>query len=206
MKTSKRRQELQEALLQAGETMVEIHGLSGLKARELAAEAGCALGAIYTVFPDLDALILALNARTMESLGKHLSSVVAPLPGKLGKNAQATATQHLIDLALAYLDFAAANLTRWRAVFDHRMPGGQEVPEWYVEETSKLFAFIEKPMRLLKPSLNSDESALLARSLFSATHGIVSLGLEEKIGSGPLAHLNEQIVIVVTAIANGLRE
>ncbi len=206
MKTSKRRQELQEALLQAGETMVEIHGLAGLKARELAAEAGCALGAIYTVFPDLDALILALNARTMEALGKHLSSSVAPLPERLGKKAQEAATKQLIELALAYLDFAAANLTRWRALFDHRMPGGRDIPEWYIAETTKLFAFIEIPVRHLKPSLDANESALLARSLFSVVHGMVSLGLEEKIGAVPLAHLNDQITTVVTALAKGLRE
>ncbi len=46
---------LREALVSAAERTVAAQGLSGLRARDLAREAGCAVGAIYTVFPDLDA-------------------------------------------------------------------------------------------------------------------------------------------------------
>ena len=46
--------------------------------------------------------------------------------------------------------------------------------------------------------------ALIARSLFSAVHGIVLIGLEEKLQSIPLATLREQAVLMVEAIARGL--
>ena len=48
-----------------------------MKARPLAEAAGCALGAIYTVFPDLDALILAVSARTLARLERASRSVIA---------------------------------------------------------------------------------------------------------------------------------
>jgi hypothetical protein len=45
---------------------------------------------------------------------------------------------------------------------------------------------------------------LLARSLFSAVHGLVVLGLEEKLQTIPLPVLREQVRFVVTAIGRGM--
>ena len=72
MTTEERREQLRGALIDAAETAIAEGGLSALKARDLARTVGCALGAIYTVFPDLDALILSVNLRTLhlfESIG-----------------------------------------------------------------------------------------------------------------------------------------
>src|SRR5919199_4301283 len=63
-----RRLRLREALLAAAEAMIRMQGLGGLKARELAQAAGCAVGAIYNVFPDLDSLVLAVNAGTLDRI------------------------------------------------------------------------------------------------------------------------------------------
>jgi AcrR family transcriptional regulator len=48
-KTATRRHSLKEALAAAAERTIATGGLRGLKARDLAAEAGCAVGAIYNV-------------------------------------------------------------------------------------------------------------------------------------------------------------
>lgn len=44
----------------------------GAKARNVTADAGCALGALYTAFEDLDRLILQVNARILARLGAAL--------------------------------------------------------------------------------------------------------------------------------------
>ncbi|MDP1576936.1 MAG: hypothetical protein Q8L76_09260 [Cypionkella sp.] len=44
----------------------------GAKARNVTADAGCALGAMYTAFEDLDWLILQVNARILARLGAAL--------------------------------------------------------------------------------------------------------------------------------------
>ena len=49
MKTAERKQNLKMALIAAAERAVAARGLAGLKARSLAAEVGCAVGAIYNV-------------------------------------------------------------------------------------------------------------------------------------------------------------
>src|SRR5436305_4114057 len=68
-----RRRKLREALIRAAERMIEKEGLGGMRARELAHKVGCAVGAIYNVFTDLDHLIFAVNALTLEQLEKTLT-------------------------------------------------------------------------------------------------------------------------------------
>ena len=53
-KVAERRKALREDLINIAEATIAREGLSGLKARDLATEAGCALGAIYNVFGDLN--------------------------------------------------------------------------------------------------------------------------------------------------------
>src|SRR5688500_16162315 len=172
MNTTDRRQSLRDGLIGAAEQAIAADGLAGLRARDLARQVGCALGAIYNVFADLDELIMAANARTLAALEQDLAAACP-------ENDDPVAA--MVALALAYTDFAAAQMLRWRAVFDHRLPRGREVPDWFVSEQGRLFDFVAGPLRALRPDLGPEERALLARSLFSAVHGVVVLGLEEKL-------------------------
>jgi AcrR family transcriptional regulator len=198
-----RRAQLRERLIAAAERLIEAHGLAGVKARPLAEAAGCALGAIYTVFPDLDALILAVSARTLASLDAHLSRLVAEA-GMADSTSGESARRGLVDLALAYLDFACSHRARWRALFEHRLPQGRSVPEWLVADQARLFGKVESLLAPLVPHLPVGERALLARSLFSAVHGLVLLGLEEKLAAMPIAVLIDQVARIVSAMAKGL--
>ncbi len=198
MKTAERRQNLRAALIAAAERAIDANGLGGLKARDLAAEAGCAVGAIYNVVADLDDLVFAVNERTLAAL----EAVLAAVSLNTG-NAEA-ATAQLVRLAHAYLHFAAAQTRRWRAVFDHRLSAGRSVPERYRERQQRLFAFIEQPLDALRPGLAPDALSLLARSLFSAVHGIVALGLEEKLGAISLHDLEQQTAAILSALGKGL--
>jgi AcrR family transcriptional regulator len=189
MTVADRRQSLREALIGAAEQAITAEGLGGVRARDLARQVGCALGAIYNVFADLDDLILAVNARTLAALEQQLTRA----GGAEGGSERDRAVAHLVALARAYTDFAAASPLRWRAVFEHRLPRGREVPEWFVGE-----------QEVLCPGLAPAERALLARSLFSAVHGVVLLGLEEKLQAMPLDVLREQVKTIVTAAARGL--
>lgn len=204
MRTTERREQLKEKLVEAAERTVAARGLAALRARDLAQEVGCALGAIYTVFPDLDALVLAVNSRTLALLDRALAPGKEPAPSPAG--GEERATQDLVDLALRYLDFAAAHPLRWRALFEHRMPEGQAVPEFHLAEQMRLFTYVEEPLRALRPGLKAQDRGLLARSLFSAVHGVVGLGLEEKLAPMPKATLKRQLALLVRATARGLPE
>jgi AcrR family transcriptional regulator len=194
-----RRRKLRDSLIAAAEQTIEAEGLRGMKARELAHKVGCAVGAIYNVFSDLDDLIFAVNALTLEQLEKTLTAANTSTA-----DPQAGAIRKLTHLAIAYTDYAAANRRRWRALFDHRLAEDQEVPTWYKTNLARLFAYIEAPLRQLAPGMADADRELLARSMFSAVHGIVLIGLEEKLQSLPLTVIREQVVMMVQAMARGL--
>jgi len=199
---SEPRRRLRERLLEAAEQQIATRGLGGLRARDLARAADCALGAIYTAFADLDALILAVNARTLARLDASLRAASARL--LRGVAGQQLASARLVALATAYLDFAVAEQSAWHALFAHRMSAGRPVPEVYRDEQSRLFVHIEEPLKLLRPELDAAARARLARTMFSATHGVVLLGLEEKLTVVPLDELRRQLVSLVRALALGL--
>jgi AcrR family transcriptional regulator len=189
-----RAQPLRERLLQAAETAVSTRGLAGLKARELSAAAGCALGAIYTAFDDLDELVLSVNLRTLERLERALDDALR----------DADPAEALLSLARAYLDFARREEPSWRALFEHRLSGGAPVPDWYAEARNRLFGRLEAPLARLLPDQSPDQRARLARTLFSAVHGVVALGLEQKIADMTPETLDAQLETVVRLIAAGL--
>jgi AcrR family transcriptional regulator len=202
--TGARRGELKERLTDAASRLIEAQGLASVKARPLAEKAGCALGAIYTVFPDLDALILAVSARTLARLEAHLDAIAVEVAAEASP--REAARQRLVALALAYLDFAFAHRASWRALFEHRLPEGRPVPEWMVAEQARLFGKVEVLLGPLVPHMGVAQRAILARSLFSAVHGLVLLGLEEKLGVMPFAMLREEVERLVSAMATGLEE
>jgi AcrR family transcriptional regulator len=194
LSTEERRAGLRQALLEAAERSIAGEGLQSLKARRLAAEANCAIGQIYNVWPDLDGLIIAVNARTLDDLDAVLTAAAA----------EGDARAVLLAQADAYLGFASRNAQRWRAVFEHRLAGGRELPGWYREQQARLFSHVDRPLRKLVPGVSPAERADLGRAVFSAAHGVVWLGLEELLGPQSYDDLRRQLLIVMGAIVDGL--
>jgi AcrR family transcriptional regulator len=185
---------LHDQLVVAAELAITRGGLQTLRARQLAEAVGCSVGAIYGVFPDLDALILTVNARTLAAIDIVMSQV----PTAQGPVA------HLVQMSLGYLGYAAGNRALWAALFQHRVPEGQAIPSWYTDRQIAAFSHVEAPLAALLPDLPENQRALLARSLFSAVHGMVALGLDEKVAAMPMPVLRAQIQQVVEAICRGL--
>jgi AcrR family transcriptional regulator len=195
-KTLERREKLREALILAAEKSIAAKGLAGLKTRDLARDIGVANGAVYNLVEDVDELILRVGSRTLGRLDAAL--IAAESKGPTAPN------ETLERIALAYCDFAAANLELWRALFEHRMERGKPIPEWAVEEQMNLFRHIYRPLAVLFPSRSPEELGVTARSLFSSVHGMVSLGLEQKLIAVPIAVLRREIATIVKAMITGL--
>lgn len=189
-----RRTQLRARLIDVAQETIAAQGLAGLKARDLAAAAGCAIGAIYTAFDDLDELILRVNARTLARLETALDRALG----------DAEAEQALQVMARTYLNFARAEEPSWRALFEHRLPRGVNPPQWYVDARNRLFNRLDEPLSQLLPGAGLLARAAFARTLFSAVHGVVALGLEEKIADTPPKLLDDQLEMLVRIIADGL--
>ena len=193
-KTLERRAKQLEDLIAAAEKAIAAKGLSGLKSRELAARIGVANCAVFNLVDDMDELILRVGSRTLARLDAALSAVEGRSPP----------AETLVRIAVAYCDFAAENLELWRALFEHRMAPEKPVPDWAVEEQMTLFRHIYHPLAKLFPKWSTDELGITARSLFAAVHGMVSLGLEQKLIAVPVAALRDEIATIVKATIKGL--
>lgn len=197
---SQRRLDLREALVAAARRTVAGRGYEALRAREIAAEVGCAVGAIYNVFPDLDALILAVKSQTLDELQQE---VLARL-GEDDSRTPAEARRRLLASAGVYLDFAQAHRRLWMSAFQHSSP---ETPALaaYMERLDAIFGNVERPLAALLPTLAPQPRRLMARALFSAVHGIVQLGLDQKLGAVTQPTLRWQVESVLGAALDGLQ-
>src|ERR1700712_4959872 len=78
--TLARRTSLTGRLVDLAEAMIGSGGLDDLRARALADAAGCSVGAIYIVFPDLDELVLAVNSRTLDAIDAVMRQAAQDVP------------------------------------------------------------------------------------------------------------------------------
>ncbi|MBR0842008.1 TetR/AcrR family transcriptional regulator [Bradyrhizobium liaoningense] len=195
-KALERREKLRTDLILAAERMIASRGLAGLKTRDLAREIGCANGAIYNLVADVDELILRVGSRTLLRLDEVLSAAESA--------GEPSPQETLVRIALAYCDFAAENLELWRALFEHRMEADKALPDWSINDQLQLFRHIYQPLAMLFPERSREELGITARSLFSAVHGMVALGLEQKLVAVPLPALRREIADLVRAMVHGL--
>lgn len=192
-KTESRRNALRENLIAIAERTIASDGLGALRARDLASEAGCAVGAIYNVFGDLTDLTLAVNARTFHRLGADVAEALADAPED--------PVEQLVIMAQAYHRFAAQNHLSWRALFDVERAPGEAAPDWYLKEMGQLFTYISDPLAVIFPDRDAGEQALLTRALFSSVHGIVLLGLDEASAGVPSDDIDRMIALVLRQIS-----
>jgi AcrR family transcriptional regulator len=192
-KRDARREDLKSRLIESAQARIQSSGLAGLRARDITADAGCALGALYTAFADLDEIILHVNSITLAKLGAALQHEAT---------AAAEPEARLMALAKAYLCFARDNRMAWRALFEHRMAPGVPVPEWHLAEHAVLIQHLVAPLAMLLPALDTPELLARARTLFSAVHGIVTISLEDRfIGLAPTDLESELLNFVDTLVA-----
>jgi len=195
-KREAKREALRIALLEAAKTRVAEAGLARLRARDIAKDAGCALGALYNVYKSLDDLILHINSATLAQLNANLSQAAA--------NAK-TPQEKLVALARQYMTFAIDNNHLWSALFDHRMPENAPFPQWHLDEQAVLFAHVVEPLAALKPHLDDAGLHTAARTLFAAVHGIVSISLREGSVTVPRETLDEQLTEFIITQVNGMK-
>lgn len=195
-KTEEKRAELRARLIAVAEAQIAERGLAGLKAREVTAEAGCALGALYNAVQDLDTLVLHVNSRTLARLGAALRA--ACLDG-VGEAPEAL----LQSLAAGYVAFARENRHLWSALFEHRLPEGVETPDWHKRDHAVLIEQIIAPLSQLRPDLAGEALVMRARTTFAAVHGVVQLSLQGRFVGVPEADLADEVAALVRAMTRG---
>src|SRR6478752_4973329 len=180
-------------MIEIARGLISANGLRSLKVRDVAEAADCSIGSVYNEFGDFDGLILTVNRETVRALTARLVAVPAEDP-----------VRQLHGLAETYLTFAADHANLLRSLFEHRMENDRPFPEDILLMVMQAFALMHEPMVRLLPGRNPEEVALLARMMFSAVHGIISLGLEERMVAVPPEKLRHQLAQFVDTHLAGL--
>ena len=180
-------------MLETARAIIASKGLRSLKVRDVAEAADCSIGSVYNEFGDFDGLILTVNRETVQGLTLRLRAVPTEDP-----------IRQLHGLAATYLDFASHHANLLRSLFEHRMEDDRPFPEDILIMVMQAFALMHDPLVRLMPDRDPKEIALQARMMFSAVHGIISLGLEERMIAVPPERLRQQVAEFVDTYLAGL--
>jgi AcrR family transcriptional regulator len=195
MKQAEKKQDLRARLVKAAREIIAERGLAGLKARDVAESAGSALGGLYTVFADLDGLVLAVNYESFQQLDEVMAAAGA------GDNEP---EQRLFRLIEAYLGFARAEPNLWRTMFEHRLPEGRDFPAEHYEALSELMQHITIPLRLLQPSVDELGRLIRARTMFSAFHGVIAMSLDHRFTGVTSEALEGELKVLLAQLVRGI--
>jgi AcrR family transcriptional regulator len=180
-------------MLDTARRIIGAKGLISLKVRDVAEATGCSIGSVYNEFGDFDGLILTVNRETVQLLTSKLRAVPNDDP-----------RAQLHGLAAGYLEFASEHTNLLRSLFEHRMENDRPFPNDILDMVMEAFALMYSPLSRLLTKRDPDELVLIARSMFSAAHGIISLGLEDRMVAVPSANLRQQLAQFVDAQLEGL--
>jgi AcrR family transcriptional regulator len=180
-------------VLEIARAIIATKGLRSLKVRDVADAAGCSVGSVYNEFGDFDGVILTVNRETVRALTARLRGVPAEDP-----------VRQLYGLAETYLDFFAEHANLLRSLFEHRMEDDRPYPDDILQMVMDAFALMHPPLVRLLPDADDVKIALLSRTLFSAVHGIISLGLEDRMVAVPRQMLRQQVEQFLDAHLAGL--
>jgi AcrR family transcriptional regulator len=180
-------------MLETARSIIAAKGLRSLKVRDVAEAADCSIGSVYNEFADFDGLILTVNRETVEALTTRLAAVPADDP-----------VRQLHGLAETYLAYFTEYPNLLRSLYEHRMEEDRPFPEDILLMVMRAFALMHDPLVRLMPKADPAEIALQARMMFSAVHGIISLGLEERMVAVPPNRLREQLAQFVDTYLAGL--
>jgi AcrR family transcriptional regulator len=180
-------------ILEIARGLIASKGLRSLKVRDIAEAADCSIGSVYNEFGDFDGVILTVNRETVQALTARLVAVP-----------REDAVRQLHGLAATYLDFATEHANLLRSLFEHRMEEDRPFPEDILTMVMDAFALMHAPLVRLLPEQDPTDVALLSRMMFSAVHGIISLGLEERMVAVPPERLRQQVAQFVDTHLAGL--
>jgi AcrR family transcriptional regulator len=164
-------QELRELILNAAQDIIEVQGLAGLSAREIARRIGYSPGTIYNMFENLDDVVLNVESRVLDSLDARLTAILN----------DGDASNRVGRLAHAYLAFTHEKPRLWNLLFEHHMPAQTDLPPWYQQKLEGLMARVEEALAPLFGAGREADRQRAARVLWAGVHGITSLSTADKL-------------------------
>jgi len=193
------RDEMREKLIMATIDRLDASGISGVHARDLASEIGCAVGTIYNLVGGLDNLILLACARTLEEYRIYVANCFSEQKAK-----GATNLQLLEALSVSYVEFSSLNRLRWQAVFEVNYEEDSDFHKIYTIGQRQLLSFIVDVLKDINADVDETELANIGRALWASVHGITMLAVSNPRGALPRDKILTQCNRIIHPVVENL--
>ncbi len=183
--------EVEGALLEGAERLLERGGAEALSVRRMAAEAGVAPMGVYNRFGGKHGMLDALLARGFDELDAALAAGGDPDP--LGA---------LADATRRYRSFAKTHPALYGLMFDRAIPGWRPSPAALAHAAAPFGRLADHVSRAMAAGALADgDPAEVAQRLWSASHGAVSLELR---GIGFVNDIDAHHELLAQTVLRGL--
>ncbi|MGQ7246837.1 TetR/AcrR family transcriptional regulator [Halomonas sp. V046] len=190
-------EELHAQVMAACDAWLTDQPVHTLSLRSLAREVGCAPSTLLKLYGSFNNLLQHVN---LESLA-GLRAVIEPLLADTTPPAE-----RLKALAMGYWAFAREDAHRWQLLFDYPLAQEGELDQRQTRMIEALFSRVEATLKEYQPTLSELESRRLARTLWGSVHGLVQLGLNDRLGywQGGAFGVDELLEQLLTTTLAGL--
>jgi AcrR family transcriptional regulator len=176
---------LRQALLDAGEKLLETEGAAGLSLRALARETGVSHAAPYRHFADKTDLLAALAARGFARLARVLAETARAYPDAPGRE--------FLTACRRYMELGLAAPAMYRLMFGQPQPGVGGQPELDEAGQAAYDALLCAMARGKAAGVFADAAEdTLAMAVWSMVHGITELAISGRLG--PCCQTREAIL------------
>jgi AcrR family transcriptional regulator len=180
---------LRRTLLDIASLLLERHGPEALTMRRIAAEAGCSTSVLYTMFGGKAGIAEALWREGFDRLSASLEAATGDHP-----------LERLGAMGRAYRANALANRSYYAVMFQRPIPGFQPSPEAYEASLTPLRALAATVTDCIDAGIfRPEDPEHIARVLWAATHGAVSLELAGYEGAVDAEHRFDDLCAAAAA-------
>lgn len=183
--------DLKNALIKAGVDVLSKEGVGALSLRRVAQKAGVSHAAPYAHFADKQALIAAISTAGYERLFEAAQGTIE----RYADDPKAM----LVEGAWAYVKFAIDDPDHFKVTMSGVVEREKDYPA-YVEMSHKAFALVLHVVESCQAAgiLRQGPPDLVAVSVWSLMHGLVSLLIENQIPHSVRGHLSTRQLLVAT--------
>jgi AcrR family transcriptional regulator len=166
--------DLKNALIEAGADILSKQGVARLSLRKVAQRAGVSHAAPYAHFAHKQALIAAISTEGYRRLYEAMSAAAERHAGEPAKQ--------LVEGAWAYVKFALEDTDHFRVTMSGIVEKEKDYPA-FVDMSQKSFELLLAVVEACQSRgvLRSGPTEIVAVSVWSLVHGLVSLLLEKQI-------------------------
>ncbi|ARS52006.1 TetR/AcrR family transcriptional regulator [Kushneria konosiri] len=189
-------EELHASVMAACDSWLKDHPIHALSLRSIARDVGCAPSTLLKLYGSFNNLLQYVNLETLDSLKEQIDTFQAGTPD-----------ERLSALARAYWSFAHSYPYRWQLLFDYPLAEEGELDTRQGRMIEALFLRVEATLKEVQPQMADLEASRLARTLWGSVHGLVQLGLNERLGygQGQALEVTELLDQLLYTILAGLR-